>query len=106
MAITIDDHSRLQFAQLSSQDGVTFWDGLDLPDIVVQTDDVQYMTMNSDRIDRIANQFYGDPVLWWVIAAANDMELLPNALYGGQTLRIPSPRYVLQELFKNAINQS
>lgn len=104
MAVTIPDSSRLQFADFVTQDGVAFWDVLDLPEIVVQTDDLVYKAVTSDRIDRLAHRFYGDPVLWWVIAAANDMELLPNALYGGQTLRIPSPRYVLQELFKTAQN--
>ena len=100
MSVSIVDHSRLRLGEFTSSDGVEFWDVLDLPTIPVQTDDLQYTVLSSDRIDRIAYKFYGDPVLWWVVALANDLELLPTALYGGQLLRIPAPRYVLQELFQ------
>lgn len=100
MAISIVEHSRLRFANLASAEGVTFWNTLDLPEIFEQSDDVQYAVMSSDRIDRLAYKFYGDPVLWWVIAAANDMELVPTDLIPGQIIRIPAPRYVLQELFQ------
>ena len=79
-----------------------FWDLLDLPEIIVQSDDLQYTVLGFDRIDQLSYKFYGSPVLWWVIAAANNMELLPNALYIGQVLRIPAPRYVLQQLFQKA----
>jgi len=38
----------------------------------------------------------------WVIAVANDMEILPTDLNAGDTIRVPSPRYVLTQLFKRA----
>ena len=100
MSVKVNKHSRLRFSELLSSEGVEFWDTLVLPTIVSQTDDMVYEVTSSDRIDTIANKFYGDPVLWWVVAAANDMELVPTALYEGQKLRIPAPRYVLQELFQ------
>lgn len=102
MAALVVSNSPLRFAELVTADGVTFWDVVDLPTIVSQPDDLTYQVMSPDRIDTIASKFYGDPVLWWVVALANDMELLPDALYAGQILRIPSPRYVLQELFLKA----
>jgi hypothetical protein len=102
MSIALADHSRLRFADLLRSDKVVFWDTLDLPEVVVQGDDQKYTVQSNDRIDRLAHKFYGDSVLWWVLAAANNMELLPTALYSGQVLRVPSPRYVLQELFKGA----
>lgn len=102
MGIPLASHSRLRFADLVLAEKTVFWDTLDLPTIVVQGDDLQYVVQQHDRIDQLAHKFYGDPVLWWVLAAANDLELLPTALFSGQTLRVPSPRYVLQELFKVA----
>lgn len=102
MGVGLVDHSRLRFADLVRAEDTVFWNTVDLPEIVIQGDDQQYTVQSNDRIDRLAHKFYGDSVLWWVIAAANDMELLPTALYSGQVLRIPSPRYVLQELFKTA----
>ncbi len=102
MTVSLTDHSRLRFADLVLAENIVFWDTVDLPEIVVQGDDQQYIVQQNDRIDRLAYKFYGDPVLWWVLAAANDLELVPTALYGGQVLRVPAPRYVLQELFKIA----
>lgn len=102
MTVSVVTNSVLRYANLVTQDGVTFWDLLDLPDIAVQNDDLQYSVISTDRIDSIASKFYGDPVLWWVIAAVNDMELVPNGLCAGQVIRIPAPRYVLQELLQQA----
>jgi len=102
VSVSVTANSRLRFAALVSSDGIEFWDLLDLPEIVVQAGDLQYTVVESDRIDLIAQKFYGDPVLWWVIAAANGMELVPNELHSGQTLRIPSPSYVVQQLFKKS----
>ena len=81
-------------------DDVEFFDLTDYPEIPLQHDDIQYAVTGVDRIDTLAAKFYGDEVLWWVIALANDMELLPRDLNVTDVLRIPSPRYVLQELFK------
>jgi len=60
------------------------------------------VVQTNDRIDTIANTYYGDPVLWWVIAVANDMEIVPTQLQVGATIRIPSPVYVSQLLFQAA----
>ncbi len=104
MSVQIKQRSRLRFGELVMVDGVEFWDLLELPDIEKQTDDVNYVVKGQDRIDYLAFRFYGDPILWWVIALANDMELLPTELNEGDTIRIPSPRYVLQVLFRKATN--
>jgi len=99
VAINVALRSRLRFAQLLEIDGFTFWDTLEPPDIPEQSDDISYDVKSHDRIDLLANRFYGDPVLWWVIAVANDMEIIPTDFNVGDILRIPSPRFVLQELF-------
>lgn len=100
MAVTVSKHSRLNFAELLAKDGFEFWDLPELPDIPAQPDDLVYTVLGTDRIDRLAGRYYGDPVLWWVIALANNLDDVPTALCEGQQLRIPAPRYVLQELFK------
>jgi hypothetical protein len=102
MAVKVRRFSRLRFGELIVVDDVEFWDVLDLPTIVAQPDDLQYQVLRSDRIDLLSQRFYQDPRLWWVIAAANDMEILPTDLNEGDQLIIPSPRYVKQELFKQA----
>lgn len=102
MSVVVPTHSRLRFADLFRSEGVEFWDILDLPAIVEQGDDLVYQIKGGvgERVDQLATKFYGDPRLWWVIAAANSFELVPVDLNHGDIVIIPSPRYVLQELFQ------
>lgn len=102
MSVQVGRYSRLRFAELGIVEGVEFWDVLDLPDLPEQVDDISYQVQGGDRIDRLATQFYGEPNLWWVIAAANDFEDLPTDLNEGDIIRVPAPRFVLQELFNDA----
>ncbi len=82
------------------QEGFSFFDLLDAPQIVPQPDDTNYKGRAEDRIDLLAVTYYNDPVLWKVIALANNLELLPVDLIPGTEIIIPSPRYVLNELPK------
>jgi hypothetical protein len=96
-------HSRLRFGNLLTIQGVVQWDTLYLPTFAPRSDDISYQVQYTDRIDNLANRFYGDPVLWWVIAVANNMEILPIDLNPASTLRIPSKDYVLRQLFLTAV---
>jgi hypothetical protein len=62
------------------------------PEIPLKSSDVYAITEFGDRLDILANLFYGDPSLYWVIASANP-DLVPNdslSLKGGIQLRIPA----------------
>lgn len=102
MAAKIRKFSRLRFGTLLNVDGFEFWEVLDLPSIPEQPDDLTHRIGQNDRIDLLAAQFYKDARLWWVIAVANGMEILPTDFDLGQVIRIPSPRFVRQVLFKRA----
>jgi hypothetical protein len=102
MSVKVVKNSRLRFGELLLLDGIEFWNTLDLPALPIQPDDIQYQVQATDRIDLLAYKFYGDPVLWWVIATANDLELIPNDLSVGGVLRIPSVNFVQSVLFKSA----
>ena len=52
------------------------------------SEDVYVMTQVGDRFDLLANQYYGDPHLWWYIAKANNMKF--NNIEVGTTVRIPA----------------
>jgi nucleoid-associated protein YgaU len=99
--ITTGASSRLAFHDLLLVGGTVFFDFAELPEIPIQDGDIRYQVQSNDRIDRLALQFYGDAVLWWVIAVANRLDLLPCDLHPGDFLRIPSPLYVSQRLFAN-----
>jgi hypothetical protein len=51
-----------------------------------------YTVRLGDRVDLLADQFFGDPELWWKIADANPRRLFWDYLPEGTTLRIPSGR--------------
>ena len=70
-------------------------DGTDIQAIVFTppADTVIQYTMHqvtgADTIDLLANQYYGDPTLWWQIANANPEILNWSSLTVGYLLRIP-----------------
>lgn len=49
-----------------------------------------HLVTGADRIDLLAQQYYGDPRMWWHIADANPEVLSWEALTPGRTIRIPS----------------
>ena len=51
-------------------------------------DDVYVITQEGDRLDKLANQFYGTPQMWWFIARVNNLKTMN--LKAGTSLRIPA----------------
>ena len=37
-------------------------------------DDIYIITQETDRLDLLAQQFYGESKLWWIIAQANNIK--------------------------------
>lgn len=59
------------------------------PDIPVSPNDVYVITTGEDRLDLLANTYYKDVTLYWIIASANSLPC--DSIYppAGQQLRIP-----------------
>lgn len=100
MAVKLRDTSRLKFARLITVGGVEHWEYPEYPVIDPAPDDIKYTVDANDRIDRIATRFYGSPDLWWIIAVANNLALLPNDLNANTQLRIPSGRRVFSQILR------
>lgn len=49
-----------------------------------------YQVTASDTADGLAQRYYGDATLWWVIADANPEQLWWGSMTPGTTIRIPS----------------
>ncbi len=99
MSVSIVQNSRLGLCDLAVIDEYEFWDMLDLPMYTQKADDFFHLVSKTDRMDLLAHSFYGDPNLWWVIAWANDLEILPTQLIEGASIRIPSVDFVKTKLF-------
>jgi len=61
------------------------------PEVPVTSDDVYVYTVQGDRFDVLAQQYYKDSSLWWIISIANTDKLPQNSLIipEGIQIRIP-----------------
>jgi len=58
--------------------------------------DIYVITQYGDRLDLLANQFYGDVNLWWYIAKANNLKFMTIPV--GTRLRIPATTQYAKEI--------
>lgn len=59
-----------------------------LEEIPSRDSDIFIRVKENDRLDLLANRFYGDSSLWWIIAKANNIKTFGN-IFPGMNLRIP-----------------
>lgn len=59
------------------------------PDIPLSNLDQFIQTKDGMRLEQLAQTFYGDSTLWWVIASANGIRGF-TSLKSGTALRIPA----------------
>jgi hypothetical protein len=76
------------------------------PEIPTDVNDIYAYTTEGDRLDLLAQQFYGDISLWWIIATGNPEVLSLNSLFVpvGTEIRIPTNISLAKSLF-NDINR-
>jgi hypothetical protein len=72
-----------------------------LPNVDATDSDIVVMTVQGDRLDLLANEYYQDPSMWWVIALKNDMTEIDLSMKEGIILRIPSRNEAIQ--IKNSL---
>jgi hypothetical protein len=81
-----------------NSDGKRYYKGKIYPDIPYLATDNYIITTVGDRLDTLANSYYGDSELWWIISIANN-NITKGSIFPtpGLQLRIPiDARYVLQ----------
>jgi phage tail protein X len=62
------------------------------PEVPLSEDDIYVYTTQGDRFDTLAQQYYKDSSLWWIISIANTDQLSQNTLVipSGLQIRIPN----------------
>ena len=70
-------------------DGTRLYKTVKYPLIPRTENDIYVITVEEDRYDRLAQQYYNDSSLWWIIATANNLHDVTFAMPDGTTLRIP-----------------
>ena len=75
------------------------------PEIPLSEEDYYVISTGGDRYDTLAQQFYSDDSLWWVIAAANNSERASLTVEPGVQLRIPADKDRILQLY-NQVNKT
>lgn len=70
------------------------------PSIPATADDTYIITTGGDRYDALAQQFYNDQTLWWVIAMSNNSKKDGLIVEPGIQLRIPADGEGARALFE------
>jgi hypothetical protein len=60
------------------------------PKIKANDNDFYIISEAGDRLDLLANKYYNNPTMWWVIATANNLNDANFFVQEGIQLRIPS----------------
>ena len=76
------------------------------PEIPLDVNDTYAYTTEGDRLDLLAQEFYGDASLWWIISAGNPDTIPLNSLFipVGTEIRIPANVSLAKSLF-NSLNR-
>jgi hypothetical protein len=74
---------------LQSPEGKQYRTTTVYPDAPISENDYYVITTVGDRYDTLADQFYNDHTLWWVIASANNSQRASLIVEPGIQLRIP-----------------
>ena len=75
------------------------------PEVPLSDGDIYVYTTQGDRFDILANQYYGDQSLWWIISIANTDKVNQSTLVipEGLQIRIPANYSIIIQDF-NVIN--
>lgn len=103
-SVEVSNHSYLIFSKLKQYQEVVFWERPEVPSIEPSDRDFEITLEAGDRIDLAAYVAYRDPLLWWVVALANDVWLPPLGMNPGNSFRIPDGGKVL-DLIRTGTNR-
>tara|TARA_R110000822_G_scaffold59468_2_gene148408 strand:- start:2470 stop:2772 length:303 start_codon:yes stop_codon:yes gene_type:complete len=86
--------------------GKRYYKSVKYPPIPRSNNDLYAYTTEGDRYDILANQFYKDSSLWWIISLANATSNPQGSLYPplGVQIRIPTEISAILYAY-NALNQ-
>ena len=92
--------SRLRTLKIKNINRKRTYRALKYPEIPLSIEDLYITTTDGDRLDLLANQFYQDLDMWWIIATANPGVVKRDTfnLKPGLEIRVPAnPQGVMQE---------
>jgi hypothetical protein len=91
--------------RFKTSDQVEYISNVIYPEIPLSEEDYYVISTGGDRYDTLAQQFYSDNSLWWIIASANNSERGSLAVQPGVQLRIPADKDRILQLY-NQVNKT
>ena len=92
--------SRLRTLKIKNINRKRVYRALKYPEIPLSINDLYVVTTEGDRLDLLADQFYQDVDMWWIIATANTDIVKRDSfnLKPGTEIRIPlDTQSIIQE---------
>ena len=83
------------------RDGKRYYRPTIVPNIPIKDSDIFVFPVYGERFDNIAQKYYGDSNLWWIIAKANEIGKGKIGLDPEKKLRIPTEIGDIIELVEN-----
>ena len=95
--------SRLRTLKVKNINRKRTYRALKYPEIPLSIDDLYVITTDGDRLDLLANQFYQDVDMWWIIATANPGVVKRDTfnLKPGLEIRIPTDTQSIMQNFES-----
>ena len=90
---------------LKSTKGKRYYSNILYPLITPRNSDIYVITTVGDRLDILANQYYKDATMWWIIASANNLKKDSMFIKPGTQLRIPIDLVSFNNDFGNINNK-
>lgn len=88
-----------------TSDQVEYITNVIYPEIPLSEEDYYVISTGGDRYDTLAQQFYSDNSLWWIIASANNSQRASLIVQPGVQLRIPADKDRILQLY-NQVNKT
>jgi len=86
---------------LKSPNGKQYRSTTIYPEVPLNENDTYVISVYGDRYDILAQEFYSDSNLWWIIASANNYYKGSLNITPGIQLRIPANKDRVLENFEN-----
>ena len=95
--------SRLRTLPIRTLNRKRTYRALKYPEIPLSIDDLYIITNDGDWLDLLANQFYKDVDMWWIIATANSSIIRRDTfnLKPGLEIRIPIDTQGIMQSFES-----
>lgn len=91
--------------QITTVGGIAYRTSTVYPEVPLSENDFYVITSAGDRYDTLAQQFYSDYSLWWIIAAANNSQQAALTMEPGVQIRIPAnPSQIVSQF--NQVNKN